>query len=38
MFDHVSLKVRDFRRSLALHRAALAPLGFEAASHGEGEQ
>jgi catechol 2,3-dioxygenase-like lactoylglutathione lyase family enzyme len=30
MFDHVSLKVRDFRKSLAFYRAALAPLGFEA--------
>jgi catechol 2,3-dioxygenase-like lactoylglutathione lyase family enzyme len=32
MFDHVSLKVRDFRQSLAFYRAALAPLGFEAQS------
>jgi uncharacterized protein (DUF1330 family)/catechol 2,3-dioxygenase-like lactoylglutathione lyase family enzyme len=30
MFDHISLKVRDFRKSLAFYRAALAPLGFEA--------
>jgi catechol 2,3-dioxygenase-like lactoylglutathione lyase family enzyme len=30
MFDHVSLKVRDFRQSLEFYRAALAPLGFEA--------
>jgi catechol 2,3-dioxygenase-like lactoylglutathione lyase family enzyme len=30
MFDHVSLKVRDFRKSLAFYRAALAPLGYEA--------
>ena len=30
MFDHVQLKVRDFRKSLAFYRAALAPLGFEA--------
>src|SRR5687768_16538240 len=30
MFDHVSLKVRDFQRSLAFYRAALAPLGYEA--------
>ncbi len=29
MFDHVSLQVRDFRKSLAFYRAALAPLGFE---------
>jgi uncharacterized protein (DUF1330 family)/catechol 2,3-dioxygenase-like lactoylglutathione lyase family enzyme len=32
MFDHVSLKVRDFQASLAFYRAALAPLGFEADS------
>jgi catechol 2,3-dioxygenase-like lactoylglutathione lyase family enzyme len=30
MFDHVSLKVRDFAKSLAFYRAALAPLGYEA--------
>jgi uncharacterized protein (DUF1330 family)/catechol 2,3-dioxygenase-like lactoylglutathione lyase family enzyme len=30
MFDHVSLKVRDFQKSLAFYRAALAPLGYEA--------
>lgn len=30
MFDHVSIKVRDFSRSLAFYRAALAPLGYEA--------
>ena len=30
MFDHVSLKVRDFRKSLAFYRAVLAPLGYEA--------
>jgi uncharacterized protein (DUF1330 family)/catechol 2,3-dioxygenase-like lactoylglutathione lyase family enzyme len=30
MFDHVSLKVRDFQKSLAFYRAALAPLGHEA--------
>jgi catechol 2,3-dioxygenase-like lactoylglutathione lyase family enzyme len=30
MFDHVSIKVRDFSRSLAFYRAALAPLGFVA--------
>jgi len=32
MFDHVSLKVRDFRASFAFYRAALAPLGFESGS------
>ncbi|HVY45798.1 MAG TPA: DUF1330 domain-containing protein [Minicystis sp.] len=30
MFDHVSLKVRDFEKSTAFYRAALAPLGYEA--------
>src|SRR5688500_11093197 len=30
MFDHVSLKVRDFQKSSAFYRAALAPLGYEA--------
>jgi len=29
MFDHVTLKVADFRKSLAFYRAVLAPLGFE---------
>jgi len=30
MFDHVSLKVRDFSKSLAFYRSVLAPLGCEA--------
>jgi catechol 2,3-dioxygenase-like lactoylglutathione lyase family enzyme len=30
MFDHVSLKVRDFRKSAAFYKATLAPLGYEA--------
>lgn len=30
MFDHVSLKVSDFKKSLAFYTAALAPLGFVA--------
>jgi catechol 2,3-dioxygenase-like lactoylglutathione lyase family enzyme len=30
MFDHVSIKVADFRKSLAFYRAALAPLGYVA--------
>jgi catechol 2,3-dioxygenase-like lactoylglutathione lyase family enzyme len=30
MFDHVSLKVLDFRKSLAFYTSALAPLGYEA--------
>jgi len=30
MFDHISLKARSFRKSLAFYRAALAPLGIEA--------
>jgi uncharacterized protein (DUF1330 family)/catechol 2,3-dioxygenase-like lactoylglutathione lyase family enzyme len=36
MFDHISIKVRDFSRSLAFYRAALAPLGFEAQDLDEG--
>ncbi len=32
MFDHVSLKVSSFSKSLAFYRAALAPLGLEAQS------
>jgi catechol 2,3-dioxygenase-like lactoylglutathione lyase family enzyme len=30
MFDHISLKVRHFQRSVAFYRAALSPLGYEA--------
>jgi catechol 2,3-dioxygenase-like lactoylglutathione lyase family enzyme len=30
MFDHVSLKVHDFGKSLAFYTVALAPLGYEA--------
>ncbi len=30
MFDHISLKVRNFGQSLAFYSAALAALGFEA--------
>lgn len=30
MFDHVSIKVSDFEKSLAFYRAILAPLGHEA--------
>jgi len=30
MFDHVSLTVADFSKSLAFYTRALAPLGFEA--------
>jgi len=30
MFDHISLKVADFAKSLAFYRAALAPLGLTA--------
>ena len=30
MFDHISLKVRNFGKSLTFYRAALAPLGHEA--------
>lgn len=30
MFDHISLTVRSFQKSLAFYRAALAPLGYQA--------
>ena len=30
MFDHVSLKVRNFKKSFAFYRAALTPLGYAA--------
>lgn len=30
MFDHLTVKVRDFKKALAFYRAALGPLGFEA--------
>ena len=36
MFDHITLRVRNFGKSLAFYRAALAPLGFEAQSLDEG--
>jgi len=36
MFDHISLRVRNFGKSLAFYRAALAPLGYEAQSLDEG--
>jgi len=32
MFDHIGLKVRDLKTSVAFYRAALAPLGHELAS------
>jgi len=32
MFDHVTIKVAHFAKSLAFYRAALAPLGYEAQS------
>ena len=32
MFDHVSLEVRDFGKSLAFYRAVLGPLGYRAES------
>jgi uncharacterized protein (DUF1330 family)/catechol 2,3-dioxygenase-like lactoylglutathione lyase family enzyme len=32
MFDHVSLEVRDFSKSLAFYRAVLGPLGYRAES------
>lgn len=30
MFDHVTIKVSDFEKSLGFYSAALAPLGYEA--------
>ena len=36
MFDHIGLKVRDLAASVAFYRQALAPLGHELGSHGEG--
>ena len=36
MFDHVSIKVVSFSRSLAFYRAALAPLGYVAQHVDEG--
>jgi catechol 2,3-dioxygenase-like lactoylglutathione lyase family enzyme len=30
MFDHISLKVTDFEKSLSFYRAALAPMGLTA--------
>ena len=36
VFDHISLRVRNFGKSLAFYRAALAPLGYEAQSLDEG--
>ena len=36
MFDHVSLKVRDFKKSFGFYRASLAPLGYEAQALDEG--
>jgi len=29
MFNHITLKVSDFKKSLAFYRAVLAPLGYE---------
>jgi catechol 2,3-dioxygenase-like lactoylglutathione lyase family enzyme len=36
MFDHIGLKVRDLEASIAFYRQALAPLGHELCSQGEG--
>jgi catechol 2,3-dioxygenase-like lactoylglutathione lyase family enzyme len=33
MIDHISLRVKDFDRALALYKAALAPLGYELVKH-----
>lgn len=36
MFNHVSIGVRDIRRTKAFYDAALKPLGFECLSEGDG--
>lgn len=36
MFDHVGLKVSNLQRSMDFYRQALAPLGFELGSSGDG--
>lgn len=36
MFNHVSIGVRDIKRTKAFYDAALKPLGFELVSEGEG--
>jgi catechol 2,3-dioxygenase-like lactoylglutathione lyase family enzyme len=36
MFDHVGLKVKDFKKSLGFYAKALAPLGYKVLSEGEG--
>lgn len=35
MFDHISIGVRDIRRTKAFYDAALKPLGYECLSEGE---
>jgi catechol 2,3-dioxygenase-like lactoylglutathione lyase family enzyme len=36
MIDHVSLKVKDFKKSLAFYAKSLGPLGYKVLSEGEG--
>jgi catechol 2,3-dioxygenase-like lactoylglutathione lyase family enzyme len=36
MFDHIGLKVSDLQASISFFRSALAPLGIELVSSGEG--
>ena len=36
MYDHVGIKVKDLKASVAFYRAVLEPLGFELASQYEG--
>jgi len=38
MIDHVSLRISDFKRSLAFYRAALAPLGYKLVFTNDNEQ
>jgi catechol 2,3-dioxygenase-like lactoylglutathione lyase family enzyme len=36
MYDHIGLKVRDLKKSIRFYQAALAPLGHELGSSGDG--
>ena len=36
MIDHIGLKVKDFKKSLAFYAKALAPIGYKVISEGSG--
>ena len=36
MVDHIGLKVKDFKKSVAFYSKALAPLGYKVITEGEG--